>query len=218
MSFEFLSLPGEIRNKIYRLVLCDHEVIDNYTYSQIPAHSGCARGELHKSAQLLRTCRQIHTEAMPILYGENTFQIDTNNYKGGGVYLKYAGALGPVFYQPYWFSRDDDNEVDIREQERKREQWRQDRARRCSLLRRFHVVICYDGYHPFADIRESIREITSLLLHKREGTTSKTDSDDDTGSAAAPTTTINYLSLEFHESGMYVDDVGPDATQKQFFD
>jgi hypothetical protein len=59
----FLTLPGEIRNHIYALLL----VIP-------PPSTTTALGE--KSPiypHILRVNRQIHAEALPILYGENTF-------------------------------------------------------------------------------------------------------------------------------------------------
>ncbi|KAI9810695.1 MAG: hypothetical protein M1826_003483 [Phylliscum demangeonii] len=58
----FLSLPGELRNQIYRLVFVD-KVIINITSGQ-----GLAR-----SAALLRTCRLVYQEGRQILYGENAF-------------------------------------------------------------------------------------------------------------------------------------------------
>ena len=52
---------------IYKLVFCSKDVIE---YS------------LPLSAQLLRTCKQIYAEGLPILYGENTFQIKISNTHG----------------------------------------------------------------------------------------------------------------------------------------
>ncbi|KAM7214647.1 hypothetical protein V8F06_009968 [Rhypophila decipiens] len=71
----FLSLPGEVRNKIYRLLLCHAEVIphdcDNYD-------------RLRLGSQFLRTCRQVNIEGRSILYGENTFEIELSNIHGPG--------------------------------------------------------------------------------------------------------------------------------------
>jgi hypothetical protein len=61
-STAFLHLPPELRNMIYRLLVCDDCTL--------------ARGSnaaLHPA--ILRTCHQIHTEARSILYGENVWEI-----------------------------------------------------------------------------------------------------------------------------------------------
>jgi hypothetical protein len=67
-KFTFLGLPGEIRNRIYRLLL------------RKSAHIGSGRQAL--SSQILRTCRLVHDEAISILYGENTFQFRIYNIAG----------------------------------------------------------------------------------------------------------------------------------------
>ena len=58
-----LALPTELRLQIYRHVL----VLPAYKRTHTRRHTG----EVH--AALLGTCHQIHREALPILYGENTF-------------------------------------------------------------------------------------------------------------------------------------------------
>ncbi|KAK3386830.1 hypothetical protein B0H63DRAFT_447732 [Podospora didyma] len=72
LSFKFLSLPGELRNKIYRLVLRRKAVIGTSSVVE----------RFKLSGQLLRTCRQIHDEGLSILYSENTFEIDIFNTEG----------------------------------------------------------------------------------------------------------------------------------------
>ncbi|KAM7197130.1 hypothetical protein V8F33_005789 [Rhypophila sp. PSN 637] len=67
----FLSLPGEVRNKIHRLLLCHDEVIDGHCGYDL-------------AGQLLSTCRQVNLEGRSILYGENTFEIKLSNTKGPG--------------------------------------------------------------------------------------------------------------------------------------
>jgi len=62
----FLSFPPEIRNKIYSLVLINPTSIE-----LDHDHNYWAEYTLKLTAQLLRTCLQIHTEALPILYGEH---------------------------------------------------------------------------------------------------------------------------------------------------
>jgi hypothetical protein len=64
MSLHFLSLPGEIRNEIYRLLL----VIPKSDPPSIRKRSGPS---IHP--QILYVCKQAHNEASAILYRENTF-------------------------------------------------------------------------------------------------------------------------------------------------
>jgi hypothetical protein len=61
----FLDLPGEIRNEIYILLL----VIPRKTY--IAPVFDCKPNPIHP--QILSACREIHNEALQILYGLNTF-------------------------------------------------------------------------------------------------------------------------------------------------
>ncbi|KAA6409401.1 MAG: hypothetical protein FRX48_06954 [Lasallia pustulata] len=56
--FPFLSLPGELRNPIYRHLLVGGPRLNNPRY-----------------AQILRTCKQINREATGILYAENIVRI-----------------------------------------------------------------------------------------------------------------------------------------------
>ena len=69
----FLDLPAELRNHIYRILLvsrlipalrklCVRNHCSDYALPTLPIHPA-----------LLATCRQIHEEATPLLYGENTF-------------------------------------------------------------------------------------------------------------------------------------------------
>ncbi|KAF2235350.1 hypothetical protein EV356DRAFT_532071 [Viridothelium virens] len=76
-----LCLPAELRHKIYRLALTDSEpFIDPCIYS--PSTS-TIKSPFHSipllSLNLLRTCRQIHTEATSLAYlhRENIFQFTT---------------------------------------------------------------------------------------------------------------------------------------------
>lgn len=63
-GFPFLELPGEVRNRIYRLLLVENPPICIPCDPEIVA------------VHLLRVCRQIHEEAIPILYQENTIGLD----------------------------------------------------------------------------------------------------------------------------------------------
>lgn len=60
-----LQIPSELRNRIYELVLIQHE----------PIRLPFGQSERDKRA-LLRTCHQIHDEAVGIYYGNNAFLAD----------------------------------------------------------------------------------------------------------------------------------------------
>ena len=64
--FRFLNLPGELRNRIYRLhLLCDQVIdLDPNNYRRIAPRLG-----------LLLVSRHVHDEASKIFYGENPFRI-----------------------------------------------------------------------------------------------------------------------------------------------
>lgn len=66
-SSRLLSLPSELRNAIYELLLIQQDI-------RIPPHE-----RKHRiCANLLQTCKQVHAEAGPILYGENMFMAHSN--------------------------------------------------------------------------------------------------------------------------------------------
>ena len=75
---QFLQLPREIRDLIYKSALCSSrgcKVINKYNR---PAREGGFRSDGLKLA-LLRVCRQVHTEALPIFLGHNVFYIDDSD-------------------------------------------------------------------------------------------------------------------------------------------
>ncbi len=78
----FTEIPAEIRHMAYRQLLTipdpiekahkhlgskDTALLDNY--NPIP----------HIDAAILRTCRLVYSEALPILYGQNTFEFSSAN-------------------------------------------------------------------------------------------------------------------------------------------
>lgn len=65
----FCQLPAELRQAIFRLVLCKPIVHLEKDYSQYFFHSSDV------SASLLRVCQMFHHEAAFILYHENTFGV-----------------------------------------------------------------------------------------------------------------------------------------------
>lgn len=68
-SFPFLQLPGEIRNKIYRLLLKNTSQVPSGAYRS----SGGPHTKLSIRASILRVSRQIYHEATPYLYTSNRF-------------------------------------------------------------------------------------------------------------------------------------------------
>ncbi|KAI9836870.1 MAG: hypothetical protein M1819_001035 [Sarea resinae] len=68
----FLSLPPELRNRVYRLVLVDED----------PVNFG-SRRNFQRSSAFLRTCRQVHQEGRGILYGENSFDFEKESITRG---------------------------------------------------------------------------------------------------------------------------------------
>ncbi|TKA62916.1 hypothetical protein B0A49_12002 [Cryomyces minteri] len=75
----FLSLPGELRNHIYRILF-----VDEYPFNISKPDNFC------RSGSLLSTCRQVYLEGRTVLYSENKFiferQIRTR----------------AIYYQPQW--------------------------------------------------------------------------------------------------------------------
>lgn len=81
-SIGFLSLPIEIRNKIYELAL-----IEPNSLWISPYHTHRTMGV----PPLLKTCKTIGYEASPIFYGANTFIADQVEY-----FMQWLGTLSRV--------------------------------------------------------------------------------------------------------------------------
>ena len=73
----FTTIPVEIRHLIYRELLTTPEPIDR-AHKQLGSKETAMLDQYQKipnlDAPILRTCRTIYNEALPILYGLNTFQ------------------------------------------------------------------------------------------------------------------------------------------------
>ncbi|TVY51887.1 hypothetical protein LCER1_G006602 [Lachnellula cervina] len=67
----FLDLPGEIRNQIYRQLL----LVPSLSIPRL-------LGDPPIYPSILSTCHKIHSEALPILYGSNTFLAHPNLLTG----------------------------------------------------------------------------------------------------------------------------------------
>jgi len=131
----FLSLPPEIRKMIYRLAFFCKSSSDP---------TSC----LPESGQVIRTCKHIYSEALPILYGEYTSEIDISN-TWGPRYTKcyYSDSLDAMFDGPHY------------------KPFRQ-RYREAVLLhlRSFRVEIKYTEMHSLQLIRNEVRDIIDRLL------------------------------------------------------
>ena len=75
----FLHLPPELRNRIYGSVFIENHPIDMNSWAQASTEPVLADrlGELmitfSSEPSLLRTCRELRKEALPIFYGQNIF-------------------------------------------------------------------------------------------------------------------------------------------------
>ncbi|KAF2647352.1 hypothetical protein K491DRAFT_578154, partial [Lophiostoma macrostomum CBS 122681] len=72
-----LSLPGELRNIIYKFVLCGHIIhirppvwLMSTTFN---SDATAAAGGTKDKFALVRVCREIHHETDTMLYAENMF-------------------------------------------------------------------------------------------------------------------------------------------------
>jgi hypothetical protein len=82
-SFPFLQLPYELRTEVYKHLFSGNRLFPDTTGSR-KLRSACRHGlgaleESHSlDVSILQTCRQIHGEAAPILYGANNFAFTTH--------------------------------------------------------------------------------------------------------------------------------------------
>ena len=90
-------LPPELRMIIYRLVLVTDEPISD-------SPSVRPKKPLYRlrHPNLLRACKLIYSEAQPVLYGENTFQLRINEALPGAV--KFLGRLDFVKHAKKYLS------------------------------------------------------------------------------------------------------------------
>lgn len=72
--FRFLNLPAELRLQVYEILL-----LDPFSYIMLVSNLPPTRPHRSKSLYpaILRTCREIYNQALPILYSGNTFLIRT---------------------------------------------------------------------------------------------------------------------------------------------
>ena len=138
----FHSLAPELRLMIYRLVLRRARVIGTWSLNkeQWPDHP------IRLSSQLLRTCKQIHAEGLPILYGENTVEIEISN-----TYGPYSRCLHcPKFLEGYLGLPSPRNSIRY---------WRAV----VPHLRRLSIRVRYTEHHKLTLIRDVVRQLVWRL-------------------------------------------------------
>ena len=79
----FLDLPAELRNEIYRLVFVTPDCFNFDTPSNFT-----------RSAALLRTCKQVHSEGRSILYSENHFLFMRKTVRHGSYWEREWNEVG----------------------------------------------------------------------------------------------------------------------------
>ena len=81
----FAKLPGELRNRLYRLTLLTPTIEEPFLITMQPATCSlgpCVHAKLPTAVPgLLSSCQQIRQEAMPIFCTENVFKFDTNTVR-----------------------------------------------------------------------------------------------------------------------------------------
>ena len=90
-TFDFLRLPGELRNKIYKMVLkFEPNVSLTRTTPSRKLPGNQSRVDL---STLLSLNRQINTEATGILYQENTIKVQFDQWNG--IVFNFSQAISP---------------------------------------------------------------------------------------------------------------------------
>lgn len=109
--FRFLALPPELRNRIYTLLLTDHEPIEPWKARSTAAARSAAWAEAQKKRrdrrafkkiflEILCVSKQLHIEATGILYGSNVFKFRSDHKEGKMKVIpfaeRYSGLLRDV--------------------------------------------------------------------------------------------------------------------------
>src|SRR4051794_40728954 len=162
----FYSLPYELHRMIYKLVLCRAKVIGTWS----PVEQEWPDSPIRLSAQLLRTCKEIHAGGLPILYGENTFEITISNmpgpYSGHFAFSELLeGVLGIQSSGPYSghlaFPEALEGVLGIQSSGSDHQRDKQTVA---AHLRRFSIRLRYTKEHRPADLRDKVRRLVWCLL------------------------------------------------------
>lgn len=102
--FPFQDLPGEIRNKIYNLLLVQEDPIrlkeEIYPKPERAGWSVSWMTNYGLSSSIFRASKQLAAESLPVLYSNNTFILDSNNYPAlwgpGGQLCRYNEVISRI--------------------------------------------------------------------------------------------------------------------------
>ncbi|KAF4625445.1 hypothetical protein G7Y89_g12725 [Cudoniella acicularis] len=86
VCFFLKTIPVEVRNMIYELLLCNTELSHTGILRLISQYATAPRTRYDLSPSILRTSHQTYREASTIFYGKNTFIVD----------LSRTSELGPI--------------------------------------------------------------------------------------------------------------------------
>ncbi|KAK0645394.1 hypothetical protein B0T16DRAFT_457432 [Cercophora newfieldiana] len=128
----FLSFPLEIRIMIYRFAL--------RAPAPLTPDSQCGL-----SPKLLQTCKQIHAEAVPILYGDNVFEIELTNTDG-------CDPSHPNYHPAWSLTRRGYGTVNI------------GNARELARhMRRLNIKVRHTNAHSLEPLRAAVRSLVEEL-------------------------------------------------------
>ncbi|KAF2734430.1 hypothetical protein EJ04DRAFT_437165 [Polyplosphaeria fusca] len=71
--FRFLDLPGEIRNRIYKITLCAFDPAPDASILEESIPNGIFKAEHSIETNILRSCKQVHREAYDVMVKTNNF-------------------------------------------------------------------------------------------------------------------------------------------------
>lgn len=101
--FPFLRLPWDVRHLIYQYTLHTKDSIcpdvtgslKLYTYHSEKRKEWYENHSVISDVTLLRTCKQIHTEASTVLYGKNSFSFDDWDYREKCISRRHSSCRCP---------------------------------------------------------------------------------------------------------------------------
>ncbi|OIW23288.1 hypothetical protein CONLIGDRAFT_693897 [Coniochaeta ligniaria NRRL 30616] len=139
----FLSMPPEVRIEIYRLLFHRQSMtIEEELFSPTTRD--------HLSAQFLRTCRQIHAEAVDILYGENVFGfLISNTFQTFLIRNTFQTFLYPRVLSPV-FSRRHKNAKTVP-------------PSALVHMRHFRIVVEFTLHYKVKPIRKAVQSLVTAL-------------------------------------------------------
>lgn len=103
----FLDLPAEIRNMIYRLLLVADKTLGNEDEDPGSTPVWASFGEYHLQPAILGACLQVYREASPILMGQNTFGIYIYGFDHCSRELKDEDYSAMLNADEHWYANED---------------------------------------------------------------------------------------------------------------